>query len=134
MKIKVITLAESASLLILALALLGCQSGTPLSTTKPVAARPAAQLLPSDAEVEEQTIRFLEERVKRDPEDFIAYNKLAGQYLQRVRETGDLTYLNLAAKAAHASLATLPAEQNTGGLTALAQVEYSSHEFTAARD
>jgi tetratricopeptide (TPR) repeat protein len=134
MKIKVITLAESASLLILALALLGCQSGTPLSTTKPVAARPAAQLLPSDAEVEEQTIRFLEERVKRDAEDFIAHNKLAGQYLQRVRETGDVTYLNLAAKAAHASLATLPAEQNTGGLTALAQVEYSSHEFSAARD
>src|SRR5882724_7940929 len=41
---------------------------------------------------------------------------------------------NLAAKAAHASLATLPPEQNTGGLTALAQVEYALHDFVAARD
>src|SRR5262245_33234804 len=46
--------------------------------------------------VEKETIRFLEDRVKKDPEDFIAYNKLAQQYLQRLRETGDLTYLNLA--------------------------------------
>jgi len=91
-------------------------------------------LLTSDADVEQQTIRFLEDRVRRDPEDFIAHNKLAGQYLQRVRETGDVTYLDLAAKAAHASLVTLPAEQNTGGLTALAQAEYASHEFAAARD
>jgi len=80
------------------------------------------------------TIRFLEERVKRDPEDFIAYNKLSGEYLQRVRETGDIAYLDLASKAANASLAVLPAEQNKGGLIALAQVEYSSHDFAAARD
>jgi tetratricopeptide (TPR) repeat protein len=134
MEIKVIKLAEIASLFILGLTLLGCRSGSALPTTKPAAPLPAAQLLPSDAELEEQTIRFLEERVKRDPEDFIAHNKLASQYLQRVRETGDITYLNLAAKAAHASLTTLPPEQNTGGLTALAQVEYASHDFVAARD
>jgi len=95
---------------------------------------PPAELLPSDAAVAEETIRFLERRVKHDPEDFIAYNKLAGCYLQRVRETGDLTYLQLASRAAHASLAVLSPEQNTGGLTALAQVEYASHEFAAARD
>ena len=58
--------------------------------------------------VEKETIRFLEDRVKKDPEDFIAHNKLAQQYLQRLRETGDLTYLNLAMKAARTSLATLP--------------------------
>jgi tetratricopeptide (TPR) repeat protein len=80
------------------------------------------------------TIRFLEERIKRDPEDFIAQNKLASEYLQKVRETGDITYLNLASHAAHASLAVLPAEQNKGGLIALAQVEYSSHDFADARE
>ena len=130
MPIKIIRLAEVISLFILALALAGCRSGSAISTTEP----PAAQLLPSDAAVAAQTIRFLEDRVERDPEDFIAHNKLATQYLQRVRETGDVTYLNLAAKAAHASLATLPPEQNTGGLTVLAQVEYASHNFVAARD
>ena len=90
--------------------------------------------LSSQLAVEKETIRFLEDRIKKDPEDFIAYNKLAQQYLQRLRETGDLTYLNLATKAAHASLATLPPEQNVGGLTASAQVEYASHDFAAARD
>jgi tetratricopeptide (TPR) repeat protein len=89
--------------------------------------------LPSDAAAAEETVRFLESKVRRDPEDFIALNKLAGYYLQHVRETGDVTYLNLASRAAQASLATLPPEQNTGGLTALAQVRYASHDFIAAR-
>lgn len=105
-----------------------------MSTAKPLRSLPPAVLLPSDTPVVEATIHFLENRIKRDPEDFIAYNKLAMTYLQRVRETGDVTYLNLAARAAHASLAVLPPEQNTAGLTALAQVEYSSHDFSAARD
>ncbi|CAN5418540.1 hypothetical protein BH18ACI1_BH18ACI1_04430 [soil metagenome] len=80
------------------------------------------------------TIRFLEDRIKHDPEDFIALNKLSAEYIQRLRETGDITYLNLASRAAHASLEVLPAEQNKGGLVALTQVEYSSHDFAAARD
>jgi tetratricopeptide (TPR) repeat protein len=95
---------------------------------------PAAVLLPSDASVVEQSIRFLESRIKRDPDDFIASNKLAGYYLQRVRETGDLTYLTLAAQRAKASLAAIPSERNTAGLMALAQVEFVSHDFETARD
>jgi tetratricopeptide (TPR) repeat protein len=79
-------------------------------------------------------IRFLENRVQRDPEDFLAYNKLAGYYLQRLRERGDLSYLELTFRAARASLAVLPAEENAGGLAALAQAEYAAHDFTAARD
>ena len=133
MLIKTLKLAKITVLILLAVLLAACSSSRAALTANP-AAVPAAKLLPSDADVEQQTIRFLEQRIKRDPEDFIAANKLAGQYLQRVRETGDVTYLNLALKAAHASLATLPPEQNTGGLTALAQVEYASHEFAAARD
>jgi len=132
MLIKTVTLAEIISLILLALILGACRSSRAALTANPAAV--PAKLLSSDADVEQQTIRFLEERIKRDPEDFIAANKLAGQYLQRVRETGDVTYLNLALKAARASLSTLPAEQNTGGLTALAQAEYASHEFAAARD
>ena len=62
-----------------------------------------------------ETTRFLENRVRQDPEDFIANNKLAAEYLQRLRETGDVTYLNLASSTANASLGTLPAEQNKGG-------------------
>lgn len=93
-----------------------------------------AAILPETRAPANGTIRFLEDRVKRDPDDFIANNKLASEYLGRLRETGDITYLNLAALAANGSLKTLPAEQNKGGLAALTLVEFSSHNFAAARD
>ena len=95
---------------------------------------PPATALPSDEAVNRQTILFLEERTKADPEDFIAQNKLAGYYLQQVRETGDLTYLKLAAHASQASVATLQPEHNLDGLAELTQVELTSHEFATARD
>src|SRR5215831_21337966 len=95
---------------------------------------PPATLLPSDRPEAEQTIRYLEQRAKLDPDDFIARNKLATYYLQLVRETGDLTYLNLASRAATSSLNTLPAEHNVGGLVVLTQAEFASHDFIGARD
>lgn len=79
-------------------------------------------------------IRTLEERVRENPEDFVAYTKLSGYYLQRLRETGDANYLDLASRAAQASLKILPAENNPGALGALAQVEFAAHNFTAARE
>jgi tetratricopeptide (TPR) repeat protein len=72
--------------------------------------------------------------VRKDPDDFIAQNKLAGYYLQRLRETGNTDYLALGRRTATASLLAMPAEQNTGGLTLLAQVDFASHDFAAARD
>src|SRR5207249_10149047 len=90
--------------------------------------------VPPAGDVDEAVIRYLERRVKDDPENFIAYNKLAGYYLQRMRENGSLTYLDLAGRAAHASLAALPAEGNPGGLAMLAQVELAAHDFRDARD
>ncbi len=104
------------------------------SSATHLASLPAAAPLPNTAEATESTIRFLENRVKRDPDDFIAYNLLFGRYLQRLRETGSLNYLDLASRAARASLAAMPAEQNIGGLSALAQAEFAAHEFVAARD
>lgn len=80
------------------------------------------------------TIRFLENRVKQNPDDFIAYNKLAAQYLQRLRETGDQTFLGLAQRAVRASLEILPVEQNKEALALTAQVEFSSHDFSSARE
>jgi len=93
-----------------------------------------APAVPPAGDVDEAAIRYLERRVKDDPENFVAYNKLAGYYLQRMRENGSITYLDLAGRAARASLAALPAERNTGGLAMLAQVELAAHDFTRARE
>lgn len=117
--------------ILVGLALTACNKSHATSASEPPLPITAQ---PSKTAVVNDTIRFLEDRIKRNPEDFIAYNKLATEYLKRMRETGDVTYLNLASRAAHASLEILPAGQNKGGLVALVQVEYSSHDFVAARD
>src|SRR5581483_547868 len=104
------------------------------SSAKETVAPPPAAPLPANSEATETAIRFLEDRVRRDPDDFIAFNKLAGYYMQRQRETGSVNYLMLAAKAAKSSLAAMPAEQNVSGLGQLAFTEFASHEFTSARD
>lgn len=101
--------------------------------------QPAASLAPAistsgdDSSVRE-TIRWLESRVQKDADDFVAYNKLGALYLQRLRETGDATFLAQTFRAARASLAALPAGQNKQGLNLLAQAEFAAHDFVAARD
>src|SRR5688572_13864687 len=78
--------------------------------------------------------QFLEDRVRKDPDDIIAQNRLAGIYLQRLNENGDYEWLQRAREAARRSLASVPAEQNATGLFMQARVEYESHHFAAARD
>lgn len=103
-----------------------------LSSTAPqhIMARP----LPSDEEATAAAIRFLEHRARLDPEDFSTQNQLAGYYLLRLRETSDVVFLHLATRAARASLASVPAARNLGGVSALAQAEFAAHEFAQARD
>lgn len=122
---------SAIGLVSLALSACGAKGSSSANRGRPV---PVAERLPSDAAEREGAIRFLEGRIKKDAEDFIAYNKLSAYYRQIIRETGDFAYLDLASRAARASLAVLPPEQNTGGLTELAYVEFASHDFLAARD
>ena len=112
----------------------GCTNRKVSPTEEPESQLPPAAPLPSTANSDAQTLRFLQDKIKADPDDFIAQNKLAAWHLQRLRETGDLASLEIAMKAARASLATLPAEHNTGALTLLAQAEFTAHEFAASRD
>jgi len=113
---------------------LGCTKRPPSPTEDSTLSIPPAFPLASTETTDEQTLRFLQNKIKEDPDDFIAQNKLAGWHLQRLRETGDLASLEFAIKAAHASLLTLPAEHNTGALALLAQAEFTAHDFTASRD
>jgi tetratricopeptide (TPR) repeat protein len=95
---------------------------------------PPAAPLPDDTKVAEESIRFLEKRVQNDPDDMISYNMLASRYLQRLRETGNINYLDLAIKAVHASLKVLPQDRNLNALSLLADIDYVSHDFSGARD
>lgn len=101
------------------------------SSSPPVIAAPSAS---EEAAANGEAIRVLEDMVRRDPEDALAYNKLAVYYHRLLRETGALQYLDLSMRAAHASLASVPLVRNSGGLSALTLAEFSSHEFGKARD
>lgn len=111
-----------------------CACTTPLPPT--ILATPSTQdpIQAPNIYTIETTQQFLEARIGRDPEDYIAHNKLALEYLQRLRETGDAGYLNRAAESAKASLASLPAERNKSGLIAWIQVAHAAHDFVGARD
>ncbi len=126
-------LTKLTAFIITALFLNACGKNPDTVLSKSFAPEMSANQLPKTTAANE-TIRFLETRITNDPEDFIAYNKLSSEYLQQMRETGDAAYLNLASRAAAASLKILPAHQNKGGLAVLILVKYSSHEFAAARD
>jgi tetratricopeptide (TPR) repeat protein len=129
------SLSVLLSLCLAALSSAGCGSGlTSAPSTSSPSAVPAASPVPANADGSEQAIRFLEDRVKRDPDDFIALNKLTGYYLLKLRETGSATWLDLAARAARNSLKAIPAEQNVGGLSLLTQVEFAAHDFASARN
>jgi len=117
-------------------ALLMCACGGVQTSTSdfPQASVAPPEALASDASATDKAILFLENRIKSDPEDFSAHNKLAGLYLLRLRETGDQSLIDLAFRSARASLASVQDVRNVGGLAALAQAEFASHEFVSAKE
>ncbi|MGB5036663.1 MAG: tetratricopeptide repeat protein [Blastocatellia bacterium] len=125
-------LGFALALVVVVLSAGGCASTSPAadSTAQPL---PPASPIAADDAASDGAIRFLEDKAREDPHDFIARNKLVGYYLQKVRETGSVAYLELAGRAARESLASVPAELNVGGLAALTHVEFASHEFESAR-
>lgn len=97
-----------------------------------LAASVAAAPLPGADPAAGRALRFFEEKVRADPDDFLAWNQLASRHLQLGRETGDPAHLPLAARAAGQSLKAMPAAQNPGGLGLLARAQLAQHRFAEA--
>ncbi len=76
---------------------------------------------------------FLEERVRSDPEDHVAWNRLGGLYLERLRREGDPACAGLAVAAARESLRAVPAGQNRNGIVLRALAAAAAHDFVTAR-
>ncbi len=78
----------------------------------------------------DDVIRFFQWKVAQDPDDFFNYDRLGVAYIQKARETGDVTYYNLAAKALEKSRDL----ESTGAQAShatkhLASVYYAEHRF-----
>src|SRR6185503_12363356 len=88
----------------------------------------SAQDRPTD-----QTLRFLQSKVVADPDDAGAHNRLAGAYIRKARESGDISYYALADQTAQRSLQLVPrgpvaARANT----LVAVVQLARHQFREA--
>lgn len=81
----------------------------------------------------DQLIQFYQGRVARDPDDFFTYNNLGFAYIQKARETGDVSYYELAEKAFQKSLGLVSVQPAaTTATTGLASVSFAQHQFTEA--
>jgi tetratricopeptide (TPR) repeat protein len=75
-------------------------------------------------------IAYYERLLQRQPRDARTYLRLGDAFVQKARETGDLTYFNRAEAALKRSLELSP--RSAGALRHLAYVFYSRHEFPEA--
>ncbi len=81
------------------------------------------------------TIRFFQWKVAQDPDDCFNYDRLGAAYIQKARETGDIAYFDLAAKALEKSLALESTHAEAAPATKhLATVYFSEHRFAESRD
>ncbi|MBI4852197.1 MAG: tetratricopeptide repeat protein [Acidobacteria bacterium] len=128
------TLLYFVLLFSLVFSLSACGGWSRPEASTPLPPLPPAKALPSEDDTLESAIRFLEDRVKDNPSDFVAYNMLASRYLARMRQSTNMNYLELASRAVKASLEIAPKEVNKGALSALADIQFTTHEFAAARD
>ncbi len=76
-------------------------------------------------------ISFYEREARRDSSDQITRRVLAGQYMQRFREAGDLNDVTRALAAANLSLRLQPGG-NTAALGVMASADLALHRFAAA--
>jgi tetratricopeptide (TPR) repeat protein len=88
----------------------------------------SAQERPTD-----QTLRFLQSKVVVDPDDALAHNRLAGAYIRKARESGDITYYGLAEQTAQRSLQLVPSGPVAARAnTLVAVVQLARHQFREA--
>ncbi|MGD0963233.1 MAG: tetratricopeptide repeat protein [Candidatus Acidiferrales bacterium] len=81
----------------------------------------------------DNVVRFFQWKVSQDSDDFFNYDRLGVAYIQKARETGDITYYNLAAKALEKSLNLESSHPEAAPATKhLATVYFAEHRFREA--
>jgi tetratricopeptide (TPR) repeat protein len=81
----------------------------------------------------DQIIHFYQAKVSGDPDDFLNYDRLSGAYIQKARETGDISYYELAEKGLRKSLQLESThEEAASAFVELAAVYFAEHRFREA--
>lgn len=98
-----------------------------------VAWRAMPNSAPAQQAATERLIQSLQSRLKVYPQDYNTYDGLGAAYIQKGRETGDVTYYELAKKALEKSLELRSNDLGaTSALTHMAVVEMAEHQFEDA--
>jgi tetratricopeptide (TPR) repeat protein len=92
---------------------------------------PANARMPYDPELISKTVAFWEKQAERDPEGALELRELAGLYLTRQRETGNIDDAVKAEVAARQSLKILP-RNNSDALIKLSRSLLAQHRFPEA--
>lgn len=82
----------------------------------------------------DRAVDFFEERLKRDPDDYVAANQFADRLLRRLSWAGRLEDLRRAEEITTLSLKATPPGQNPSGLAGRARVLSALHRFGEAAD
>lgn len=81
----------------------------------------------------DQVIRFYQAKATKDPEDFFTYDRLSAAYVQKARESGDITYYQLAETGLKKSLELESKHADAApAFIELATVYYAEHRFAEA--
>lgn len=94
-------------------------------------ARVATERAPYDPAITGKTVAFYEDLVQKNPQPYLEYRELAGAYLARQREHGEIADAVSAEKAARRSL-DLNSKNNAGAAIRLAQALLAQHRFPEA--
>jgi tetratricopeptide (TPR) repeat protein len=118
--------------MICALLFVACGGGSPSRTPSPAASSTSGAVPDPGSKADEQ-IAFLQARVGRDSLDYLDLNSLAIAYLQRARETGDVSELTRADDALSRSLA-IRADDNYDAVALSASLNITRHDFATGVD
>jgi tetratricopeptide (TPR) repeat protein len=87
----------------------------------------------SSATATDQQIQLLQDRVKKSPTNYAAYDELGSTFFQKARETGDIAYYDLAEQTIKKALDSAPQDfRAVDPLVHMAQVCMGEHRFTDA--
>jgi tetratricopeptide (TPR) repeat protein len=99
-------------------------------TTRPVSAGRGRSRF--DSQTDKQ-IQILQDRVQKTPDDYSGYDELGATFLQKARETGDITYYDLAEQTLQKALARAPQDFRAADpLVHMAMVYMGEHRFSDA--
>jgi tetratricopeptide (TPR) repeat protein len=87
--------------------------------------------VPHDPELASKTVAFWQKQAERDPQGALELRELAGAFLARQRETGDIADAVKAEEAARQSLKILP-RNNSAALIPLTRSLLAQHRFSEA--